>query len=124
MKFFIVLPEYEKTDVKADLFEKERCQWRITLSISLKQMIEPIDLILKELKLAEQKHPGFPTDPIHMVAIMAEETGESIQVAIDLVYNDGDFGKLITEVAQSGAMAIRVLMNLRAMDETKWKEAL
>ncbi len=87
-------------------------------------MQDPIDLIFKELKLAEQKHPGFPTDPIHMAAIMGEEAGESLQAAIDLIYNNGELNKLITEVAQTGAMAIRVLMNLRAMHETGEKKAV
>ena len=84
-----------------------------------KDMRCPIDVIMSELKLAEQKHPGFPGDPIHMAAIMAEEAGESLQAAIDLTYNNGDLAKLIREVAQTGAMAIRVLMNLGVKDEEK-----
>jgi len=36
-----------------------------------------------------------------MVAIMAEEAGESLRVAIDLVYNNGSLDNLKKEIAQN-----------------------
>ncbi|MCL4473540.1 MAG: hypothetical protein M1455_06325 [Actinobacteria bacterium] len=44
--------------------------------------------IMDELEAAEQKHPGWPDDLIHATAIVAEESGEAIQAAIDFMYSD------------------------------------
>ena len=71
-----------------------------------------IDAVIDELRKAEAKHPGWPEDKIHAVAIMIEEAGESMQAAIDCVYSEGDIEKLRVELAQTGAMAIRALMHL------------
>lgn len=77
-----------------------------------------IEMIFLELQLAEEKHPGWPNDKIHAVAILCEETGEAMQQAIDYEYKFTEqSGKEImfalkTELAQSGAMAIRALINL------------
>ena len=78
-----------------------------------------IVLIFEELKKAEKKHPGWPIDPIHASAILAEESGELTQACIDYVYADADGEKAITEAAQVGAMAIRFLMNVGKYDRTK-----
>lgn len=72
---------------------------------------EAIDKIFQELRLAEEKHPGFPEDPIHAAAILAEESGELTQACLDFSYADADIGKAIIEAAQCGAMAIRFLLN-------------
>lgn len=71
-----------------------------------------IDLIMTELIAAQEKHPGWPDDIIHQAAIMVEEAGESIQAAIDIHYKNQQIDKFKKEVAQTGAMAIRILMNL------------
>ena len=71
-----------------------------------------IELIFLELELAERKHPGWPDDKIHAVAIMAEESGEAVQAAIDVVYNGGSIEHLKRELAQTGAMCIRALKHL------------
>lgn len=68
--------------------------------------------VFDELKKAEQKHPSWPDDPIHAVGIMVEEAGESMRAAIDVFYNGGDVEHLKKELAQTGAMAIRALINL------------
>lgn len=65
-----------------------------------------------ELRSAQEKHPGWPDDIIHQAAIMVEEAGESIQAAIDVYYKGEPIDKLKKEVAQTGAMAIRILINL------------
>jgi NTP pyrophosphatase (non-canonical NTP hydrolase) len=78
-----------------------------------KKMEEIIDLLFTELKAAEEKHPGWPQDVIHGAAIMMEEAGESIQAAYDLVYSEeGSVEHLRKELAQTGAMCIRALLNL------------
>lgn len=71
-----------------------------------------IELIFAELRKAEAKHPGWPTDPIHAVAILIEEAGEATQAAIDMTYGDGSKEHLIEELAQAGAMAIRAMLHL------------
>ena len=75
-----------------------------------------IDLIFDELAKAELKHPSFPKDPIHMAAIMAEEAGEAVKASIDMVYHSGNVADLMLEVAQTGAMAIRILMQFEEFD--------
>ncbi len=71
-----------------------------------------IDLIFTELRKAEEKHPEWPPDVIHGVAIMIGEAGESMQAAIDCHYSGTGTEKLMIELAQTGAMAIRNLIHL------------
>lgn len=70
------------------------------------------DLIFSELRKAEEKHPGWPDDVIHAVAIMVEEAGEAMQAALDVHYRGRDIEDLRIELAQTGAMAIRALIHL------------
>lgn len=73
-----------------------------------------MELILDELKKAEIKHPGWPSDKIHAVGIILEEGGEAMKEAIDITYHaeGGSDEKYRTELAQTAAMAIRALVNL------------
>lgn len=71
-----------------------------------------IDLVFAELRHAETKHPGFPKDVIHAAAIVAEESGELIQAAIDHVYKGDHTDQMIKEAAQTAAVAMRFLLNL------------
>lgn len=77
------------------------------------------NLIMQELDEATAKHPRWPTDPIHAVAIMAEESGEAVRASLNLVYESGNMAELRREVIQTGAMAFRVLMNL---DYSEWEK--
>ena len=83
-----------------------------------------IDWIFGELRKAESKHPGWPTDPIHAAAILAEESGELVQACIDYVYNDEDGEKAVIEAAQCGAMAIRFLLNVGNYERSKAPQKL
>ena len=79
---------------------------------------EIVDNILHELNLAKQKHQYFPPNVVEMVAIMAEEAGEAIQVANDINYSTTyDERKalkecLIRELSHTAAMCIRTIENL------------
>jgi len=73
---------------------------------------DAIDQIFRELGAAEEKHPGWPTDVVHATAIMVEEAGEAMQAALDAYYKRGDLEHLRQELAQTGAMCIRALVNL------------
>lgn len=71
-----------------------------------------VNAILEELHKAEDKFPGWPEDPIHAVSIMNEECGEATKAALQWTYEGGLYGDLETEITQTGAMALRALINL------------
>lgn len=72
--------------------------------------------LISELMKAQIKHPKFPTDIIHAISIMNEEAGESIQAALDLTYTNGSLEHIIKEVAQTGAMCLRILENIEQLN--------
>ena len=80
---------------------------------------EAINIIRQSLLHAISKHHEFPSDIIHQTSIMAEECGEAIQAANDVMWADGDIEKFKEEVAQTGAMAIRILINLDTKESEK-----
>jgi NTP pyrophosphatase (non-canonical NTP hydrolase) len=72
-----------------------------------------IELIIKELYKAEVKFPGWPEDPVHAAAILAEEAGELVKAALDYYYGRHEgIDQMEKEAAQTGAMALRFLMGL------------
>ena len=66
-----------------------------------------------ELASAQAKYPAWPDDLIHAVAILNEESGEVIRAALNHVYHDESIEHVRHELIQTGAMAIRCLLNLR-----------
>jgi hypothetical protein len=68
--------------------------------------------VLDELDRAEHKFPAWPTDIIHQVSIMQEESGEAIRAALNHVYHGAPLDDLKKELIQTGAMVIRCLKNL------------
>jgi len=77
--------------------------------------IEAITEMLQELERARLIHPRWPTDPIHQVAIMAEESGESVRAVNNLVYEGGSIYDLRDELIQTGAMVMRCLVEMEGM---------
>lgn len=77
--------------------------------MSREQVIEEV---FNELRRAEKKHPGWPADQIHAVGIVVEEAGESMQAALQYVYEGGTLEHLREELTQTGAMALRALFYL------------
>lgn len=75
---------------------------------------EAIQTIERELDDAIKQWPGWPADPVHAAAVIAEETGELVQACLDFTYAlPSYYGDSIRkEAAQVGAMAIRMLMHL------------
>lgn len=71
-----------------------------------------INEIITELNRAETKHPMWPTDLIHAVAIVAEESGEAVQAALQHQYEDGSLKNIKTELIHTATTAIRMLKNL------------
>jgi Flp pilus assembly protein CpaB len=77
--------------------------------------IEAITEMLQELERARLIHSRWPTDPIHQVAIMEEESGESVRAALRMVYEGGSIEDLRTELIQTGAMVMRCLVEMDGM---------
>ena len=76
---------------------------------------DAINDMLIELIRAENLHPVWPADVVHQVAILNEEAGEAMRAALRSYYNEGGTVEQVrTELIQTGAMAIRALINLEA----------
>ncbi len=75
-----------------------------------------LQAVAKELAKAEAKHPEWPTDPLHAIAIIGEEFGELTQAVLQVTYEPGK--SLITDVqreaVQTAAMALRFLQSMDA----------
>lgn len=68
--------------------------------------------IITELESAEKKHPLFPTDILHQIAIVNEESGEATRASLHVVYEKGSKQAVKEELIQTAAMCIRMLKNL------------
>lgn len=68
-----------------------------------------------ELEAAERKFPGWPTDPVHAAAVLQEEAGELVRASLQFTYKNGDLSAMRREAVQTGAMALRFLLNLTVM---------
>ncbi len=76
---------------------------------SLDKYVE-IDL---ELLRAKRKHPKFPEDMFHQLAIMQEEAGEVTKAVLQYKYEGGSFEDIKSELIQTAAMCMRMLENLK-----------
>lgn len=97
---------------------------------------QAIDLVVKELRRAELKHPGYPDDRLRQVAIMVEEAGEALQAALNIIEAEESLTRrrlegydvtlayngmvrmeenLEAEVVSTAAMALRWLLNRRPL---------
>ncbi len=75
-------------------------------------VMDALNLTLRELSQAEKLHPHWPDDVIHGVAIMVEEAGESMQAAIDQHYKGLPPDHLVEELVQTAAMCVRNIVHL------------
>ena len=74
--------------------------------------------IVKELDRAELLYPSYPTDPVHAVAILAEEAGEVVKAVNDAVTKGKPTEDCRKEAIQAAAMAFRFLKNF---EQYNWK---
>lgn len=68
--------------------------------------------IINEAVRASEIHPKWPTDALHAVSILTEESGELMKATIEYHYNNGDKEAIRQEAIQTAAMALRVLLNI------------
>ena len=73
--------------------------------------------ILREIERAEEKWPGFPTDPVHAAAVVAEEAGELVQAALRATYESAagtadaiNEELMMQEATHTAATAVRFLL--------------
>jgi hypothetical protein len=69
----------------------------------------------EEILRAENLYPGWPADPVHAAAVVAEEAGELVKAALDYSYGKDGGGPerdMRIEAIQTAAMAIRFLMGV------------
>lgn len=82
-----------------------------------------IDEVTKELTVATEKFPTWPTDPLHAVGVVGEESGELYKAVLQQVYephkNKPD--DVRKEAIQTAAMAIRFIASL---DAYNWSPGL
>lgn len=73
-----------------------------------------INLIMHELREAEEQHPSWPEECIHAAAIVVEEAGELLRDCATFEESgDQDLISCMSdEATQTGAMAVRFLKNL------------
>lgn len=68
-------------------------------------------LVLEQIRIAELKHPDWPEDIIHAAAIIAEESGEVVQAALQFVYEGTRISEVRAEAVQTAAVCMRLLLN-------------
>lgn len=76
--------------------------------------------IICEYNMAVEKHPYWPADHIHAAGIVAEESGELMQAALNNFYEKGQYFKIHNEAIDTGAAVLRLLNNMP--DETVTKK--
>lgn len=79
-------------------------------------MTNEIDAILAELRRAVEKFPTWPTDPLHALAVLGEEFGETTKATLQAIYepHKSTPADVRAEAIQTAAMAIRFLISLDA----------
>ena len=82
-----------------------------------------IKMVFDELRRAEAKFPGFPIDPIHAAAVLAEESGELQKACLQWTYEGGEYSQVLEEAIQTAAMAFRFLINMEKMEPRKSEQA-
>jgi len=79
------------------------------------KVVQACNQFVNELQRAEKKFPQWNKDPVHAAAILGEESGETLQAAMDYSLSPTDDAdlrkKIMGEAVQTGAMAIRLLIN-------------
>lgn len=70
---------------------------------------DTIQQVLTGIEDAITKHPRYPKDLFHALAVLQEEVGEVTKAALDATYANGSRSDIIKEAVQTAASAIRFL---------------
>lgn len=74
---------------------------------------EAVEILIAALRKAEEKFPGWPDDPVHGSAIVAEESGELSQAALDYFYGRYPLrDRMLKEASHTGATALRMIISI------------
>lgn len=90
---------------------------------------QAIQDILAELTRAEHLHPVWPCvghrgDHVWACGIVGEEAGEALQAALNWMgHGRGSVGHIHKELVQTGAMVLRALVNLEAVERQRVNES-
>jgi hypothetical protein len=69
--------------------------------------------VLEEVEQAREKHPGWPTNPFHALAIIGEEVGELNQAVLEFTYSaTASKKKVYEEAVQCMAMCFEFLLHI------------
>ncbi len=109
--------EIEKGELSIDdescqeCWEKECANsfWETFNSLALQKNLADI---IDELHKATEQHPKWPSDMIHQAAILSEEAGELTKAVNDHIWKKAPLSEVRRETIQTGAMALRFLVNL------------
>jgi hypothetical protein len=74
--------------------------------------LQKYNVIDRELKRAEIKHPIFPDSMFTQLAIMQEEAGEVTKAVLHYHYENGTVDEVRNELIHTAAMCMRMLQNL------------
>jgi len=80
--------------------------------VNVEAMLNASGLVMAEIKAAEKEHPSWPEDRVHQAAIVAGEATELFRVAMEGRQGSESIDKIRLQAIQTGATAIRLLMNL------------
>ena len=76
------------------------------------------ELIEEELQLAIKKHPYWPDDFLHGLAVIQEELGETFKACVDHTYFGGrNLEQIRHELAQTGCTVIRMLAYIERVND-------
>lgn len=64
------------------------------------------------LERAQAKHPTWPTDPLHAVAVVSEEAGELQQAVLQATYEGASQDRVREEALDLAAAALRFVLSL------------
>lgn len=73
-----------------------------------------ISMVTDEMDRAEKKWAGWPMDPVHGAAIVAEEAGELVQCALNCTYSGATDVAMVREAIHTAATAIRFIQHAAA----------
>lgn len=84
------------------------------MSDGLTSLTQIVTEAIREVERAANLHPHWPSDPLHAVAILAEEMGELTQKLLQATYEPKKgvtVGDIREEAVQVAAMGLRFLVN-------------